>query len=136
MPRKKQDDQEAILSHNLIIRVNQKLYDKLDSLHKESDCQSIAEVARKILSNQKIKCFYKDISMNAPMEELTSIRKELKSIGVNINQITRSFNQEKSADIHRAFYVMKVADLYKKVDAKVDRLLVLIAKLTEKWLQK
>lgn len=136
MPRKKQEDQEAILSHNLIIRVNQKLYDKLDHIYKESDCQSIAEVARKILSNQKIKCFYKDISMNAPMEELVSIRKELKSIGININQITRSFNQQKTAEIHRTFYVMKVADLYKKVDAKVDRLLILITNLTEKWLQK
>ena len=93
MPRKKQQDQEAVLSHNLIIRVNQKLYDKLDRIYKESDCQSIAEVARRILSNRKIKCFYKDISMNGPMEELASIRKELKSIGVNINQITRSFNQ-------------------------------------------
>lgn len=136
MPRKKQEDQEAILSHNLIIRVSQPLYEKLNKIQKESDCQSIAEVARKILSNQKIKCFYKDISMNEPMEELTSIRKELKSIGININQITRSFNQEKSAEIHRAFYVMKVADLYKKVDAKVDKLLVLISKLTEKWLRK
>lgn len=136
MPRKKQQDQKALLSHNLIIRVSKPLYEKLDKIQKESDCQSIAEVARKILSNQKIKCFYKDVSMNAPMEELTSIRKELKSIGVNINQITRSFNQEKSAEIHRAFYVMKVADLYKKVDTKVDRLLLLITMLTEKWLQK
>lgn len=136
MPRKKQENQEAVLSHNLIIRVSQPLYEKLNKIQKESDCQSIAEVARKILSNQKIKCFYKDTSMNAPMEELTSIRKELKSIGININQITRSFNQEKTVEIHRAFYVMKVADLYKKVDAKVDTLLVLIAKLTEKWLQK
>lgn len=136
MPRKKQQDQEALLSHNLIIRVSKPIYERLDKIHKESDCQSIAEVARKILSNKKIKCFYVDISMNAPMEELASIRKELKAIGVNINQITRSFNQEKSAEINRAFYVMKVADLYKKVDLKVDRLLLLIAKLTEKWLQK
>jgi hypothetical protein len=136
MPRKKQQDQETLLSHNLIIRVSKPIYERLDKIHKESDCQSIAEVARKILSNKKIKCFYIDISMNAPMEELVSIRKEIKAIGVNINQITRSFNQEKSAEINRAFYVMKVADLYKKVDLKVDRLLVLIAKLTEKWLQK
>lgn len=136
MPRKKKEDQDAILSHNLIIRVSKPIYERLNKIHKESDCQSIAEVARKILSNQKIKCFYVDISMNAPMEELVSITKELKAIGININQITRSFNQEKSAEINRAFYVMKVADLYKKVDVKVDNLLILIAKLTEKWLQK
>lgn len=136
MSRNKQQDQDAILSHNLIIRISQDLFNKLDKIYKESNCQSIAEVVRRILANQKINCFYTDVTMNAPMEELTSIRKELKSIGVNINQITRSFNQEKSRESQRQYYVMQVAELYKKVDVKVDRLLLLISKLTEKWLQK
>jgi hypothetical protein len=136
MPRKKQKDQDAVLSHNLIIRVSPDLYNKLDKLLKESDCESIAEVARKILTNRKINCFYKDISMNAPMEELVGIRKELKAIGININQITRSFNQEKTKETQRQYYVLQVAELYKKVDTKVDKLLRLVALLTDKWLQK
>lgn len=70
------------------------------------------------------------------MEELTSIRKELKAIGININQITRTFNQEKSKDNNRQQYVLQIAELYKKVDIKVERLLFLISQLTEKWLQK
>jgi negative regulator of replication initiation len=135
MPRKKLKDQDAILSHNLIIRVSEELFRKLDKLYGESDCQSIGEVARKILSSEKINCFYRDVSIHAPMEEMALIRKELKAIGININQITRSFNQDK-AETHRAFYVLKVADLYKKVDEKVDRLLIIISQLAEKWLQK
>ncbi|MGY4383916.1 hypothetical protein ACVWYN_000942 [Pedobacter sp. UYP24] len=135
MPRKKLKDQDAILSHNLIIRVSEELFKKLDKLYSESDCQSIAEVARKILSNEKINCFYRDVSIHAPMEEMALIRKELKAIGININQITRSFNQDK-VETHRAFYVIKVADLYKKVDEKVERLLIIISQLAEKWLQK
>ena len=75
------------------------------------------------------------MTLNATMEELALIRKELKAIGININQITRSFNQDK-AETQRAFYVLKVADQYKKVDAKVDDLLTLISKLADKWLQK
>lgn len=75
------------------------------------------------------------MTLNPVMEELANIRRELKSIGVNINQITRSFNQDK-AETHQAYYVLKVADLYKKVDEKVERLLVLISSLTKKWLQK
>lgn len=136
MPRKKQKDQDAVLSHSLIIRVSPDLYKKLDKILKESECGSIAEVARKILTNRKINCFYKDISMNAPMEELASIRKELKAIGININQITRNFNQEKTKETQRQYYVLQVAELYKKVDTKVDKLLRLVAMLTEKWLQK
>jgi len=69
------------------------------------------------------------------MEELAQIRKELKAIGININQITRFFNQDK-AEKHREYYVMQVADLYQKVDVKVERLLTLVSLLAERWLQK
>ncbi len=134
MPRKKLEDEAEILSHNLIVRVSETQFNKLEKLRSESNCQTVAEIVRRILANRKIQCFYKDITMNAPLEEMASIRKELKAIGININQITRSFNTDK-AGIHRAYYVMKVADLYKNVDAKVDILLTIIAKLTEKWLR-
>lgn len=135
MSGKKAKDQEELLSHNLIIRVTETTFKRLEKMHKESHYASIAEVARRILSNQQIKLFYTDVSMNAPMEEMALIRKELKAIGININQITRSFNQDK-AGTHREFYVLKVADLYKNVDEKVDRLLVIISGLAEKWLQR
>ncbi|WP_233165856.1 hypothetical protein [Pedobacter sp. ASV12] len=45
------------------------------------DSSSVAEVARKIISNRKIKIFHQDVCMNAPMEEMALIRKELKAIG-------------------------------------------------------
>lgn len=135
MPRKKLKNEAEILSHNLIVRVDAAQFNKLEKLRIESNCQTVAEIVRRILSGKKINCVYTDVSMNAPMEELVSIRKELKAIGININQITRTFNQEKASENNRNYYVLKVADLYKKVDQKVDRLLLLITKLTEKWLQ-
>jgi len=134
MSRKKLENEAEILSHNLIVRVSEPQFNKLEKLRLESNCQTVAEIVRRILSNRKVNCFYTDITMNAPMEELVSIRKELKAIGININQITRSFNTYK-AGIQRAYYVLKVADLYKKVDSKIDTLLILVSKLTEKWLQ-
>jgi hypothetical protein len=135
MPRKKIEDRDEILAHNLIIRINGKLLKKLDDLHKNSNCQSIAEVARKILEKEKILVFHKDISMNGVMEELTSIRKELKAIGININQVTKKFNSTNSAP-QQAYYALKTADLYQKVDVKIDRLLILVSQLTQKWLQR
>lgn len=134
MPRPKIADEE-LLKHNLIIRVNDTLYKRLDKLCRESDCQSMAEVARKILSKERINCFYKDITMNAPMEEMALIRKELKSIGININQQTRFFNACKSQS-ERAFHVNKTIPLYQNVGEKVDRLLSIISKLAAQWLQK
>jgi len=135
MSRKKIKEPEELLSHNLIIRVNEGTFKQLEKLRQESHYASIAEIARRILNGQKIKLYYKDISMNAPMEEMALIRKELKAIGININQLTRSFNQDK-AGTHKAFYLLKVAGQYQVVGEKVDRLLAVISKLAEQWLQR
>lgn len=135
MTRKKTEKRDELLTHPIILRVTETVFKRLEKLQQESSCQSVGEVARKILSKEKILCFYKDVSLNGPMEELASIRKELKAIGVNINQQTHRFHIS-DTDAQRAFYVMKTADLYQKVGEKVDAAMVLIAKLAEQWLQK
>lgn len=132
---KKKTSEDELLKHNLIIRVNDTLYQNLNKLLVESDCQSLAEVARKILTSQKINCFYKDSSINAPMEEMALIRKELKAIGVNINQQTRYFNACKT-DAEKRFHSEQTIALLTKVESKVERLFELISKLAERWLQR
>jgi hypothetical protein len=133
MPRKKLSNPDDILSHPIIIRVTGPMFKRLEKLQQESDCQSVGEVARKILSNEKLNCFYRDISLNAPMEEMALIRKELKAIGININQQTHRFHISGS-ESQRAFYVLKTAELYKKVGERVELLLIIISQLAEKWL--
>lgn len=135
MPRKKSVKTEDLLSHVIRIRVTETVFNRLKQTSKKSDCYSVGRLARKILSQEKITVFHKDMTMNVTMEELAMIRKELRAIGVNINQITRSFNQDKK-ETHRAFHVLKVADLYKKVDERVERLLEIVSKLAELWLRK
>ena len=135
MPRKKAKEQDNILSRPIIIRVTAAEFKRLDDLRRESDYKTIGDIVRKILANQKIKIFYHDVSMNKPMEEMASVRKEIKAIGININQITRHFNQEHS-DANKAFYALKAADQYVKVGTKVDELLSIISKFAERWLQK
>ena len=133
MGRKKADKQTDLLIHPLIIRVNQRTYDRLEKILRDSGCRSIGEVARKILSKERINCFYRDESISGPMEELALIRKEIKAIGVNINQQTRFFNACKS-DSQKTFYAMRTADLYKGVESKIEILLSLVSKLAMKWL--
>lgn len=133
MPRKKLANPEDILSHPIIVRVTETVFKRLEKLQHESDCQSVGEVARKILSKEKINCFYRDISLNAPMEEMALIRKELKAIGININQQTHRFHISQN-DNERAFHFMKTAQLYEKVGGKVEELYTIISKLAEKWL--
>jgi len=135
MGRTKYKNQEDLLSRPIIVRVNEAVFKRLEKLVTESNCQTVGEAARKILSREKILCFYKDVTMNAPMEELSRIRRELKSIGININQLTKGYNSAKE-EAHKAFYTLKVMKQYRPVEAKVDRLLLLVSALAEKWLQK
>ncbi|RZJ56024.1 MAG: mobilization protein [Flavobacterium sp.] len=134
MPRKKSKTPEQLLTHPIIIRVNENTYKRLEKILLNSNCQSIGEVARNILSKEKILMLTRDITMNAPMEELASIRKELRSIGININQQTRHFHTSEN-ETQRSFYFMRTCDLYKNVGQKVDRLLELVSKMSMKWLR-
>jgi hypothetical protein len=134
MPRRKTDKPEELLSRNLIIRVNEPLFNKLEKIRKDSHQLSIAHVCRSILLNRELKIYTEDASMTPIMEQLALIRKELKAIGININQITRSFNQDR-VGAHRPVYIQKAAEQYRKVDERIETLLNLISRLADKWLQ-
>lgn len=135
MPRKKAKDQEGILSHPVIVRLTEGQFNKFEKLRANSDCRTLGGIIRRILTNKPIKLLHKDISMNAPMEELALIRKEIKSIGVNINQQTHRFHTSTS-DTEKSFHSIKTAETYKSIEPKIDRLMVLLSKLAERWLQR
>jgi len=133
MSRPKAKYRDQLYSYPIRTRVDKATQERLEKLLADSSCQSIAEVTRKILAREKILCLYKDISMNGVMEELTGIRKELKAIGVNLNQVTRAFHASRS-DTQKAFYALRQTEMAKVIEQKTDRILVIVAKLAQKWL--
>jgi hypothetical protein len=126
---------DARYTHPVRTRVTRVVYQRLEKLIEKGDCHSIGEVSRKILSNEQIKVFHMDASLNMAMEELAQIRKELKAIGVNINQLTKAFHSSPNENA-KAFYALKVAGRYEAVGIKVDALLSIVSQLAEKWLQR
>ncbi|MFC3560527.1 mobilization protein [Pedobacter jamesrossensis] len=133
MPRRKAKNKDNLVNRPIIIRITEETFSKLEEIRQSSNCQSIGEVARNILTRKKILMLHRDISMDGPMEELASIRMELKAIGININQQTRYFHCSKS-EVERSFHFIKTVGMYKGIDGKVDRLLEIVGKLTLKWL--
>ncbi|MGJ1318748.1 mobilization protein [Sphingobacterium spiritivorum] len=117
-----------------MIRVTEETFKKLEKIQRESDCKSIAQVIRNILADKHIKYIIKDMSMNGTMEELAMIRKEIKAIGININQQTHRFHVSQS-DGERSFHFRKTAEIYRSINPKIDDLLQIVSKLAEKWLQ-
>lgn len=112
------------------VRISTPFFNKLEGLRKNSNCPTIAEFARKILQREEIIWYHKDASMDGVTAELAAIRKELKAIGTNINQVTRYFNST-AIPSQKIFEALKILDEYKKIGGKCDALLTVIANI--KW---
>jgi methyl-accepting chemotaxis protein len=135
MARKKATDQKELLTRLVGVRLSEEFYDRLEKSRQSTNCQTVGELIRRNLYKERITYFHKDASMDGTMEELSRIRKELNSIGTNINQITHSFHTADVAN-QRTFIALKVAEQYNKVGDKVEQLLKIVSQLAIKWLQK
>lgn len=134
MGRKKAKPDE-LLVHRINSRISDKALKRLEGLLAKSNCRSIAELVRRIVSNEKIIVLQRDMRLQEHVHELAGIRAELRCIGTNVNQITRHFH---AADTERKkmFYAMEVAEEYTKVGEKVSTLMEMVDTLGQKWLQR
>jgi len=124
MSQRKYNTEEP-LNHLIGVRVSEAFYNKLEGLRKNSNCQTLGEFARMILQKEEIIWYHKDASLDTVTVELTAIRKELKAIGTNVNQVTRYFNGTTIPN-QKIFDALKILDEYKKVTSQVDKLLTLL----------
>jgi hypothetical protein len=134
MPRNKERDQGRLLARPIRTRVTEEVFNRLEKVKAQSNCRSIGEVARKILSREKILVLHRDASLSGPMEELTSIRKELRAMGTNLNQLTRKHHGSTS-QTQRDFYRRRAEQQFLLVEEKVDCLLKIVSQLAARWLQ-
>ena len=127
--------QSDLLQHKIQTRVNQAKFNQLTELAKKAANGSTSDLLRDILYNREIKVRTIDKSLSELMPELIRLRREVNSIGNNINQITRYFHQSPD-DTRKVFYATRVAGLYSSTNSKVEELLQLIEELGKRWLQK
>ena len=118
-----------------MLRVSESTWQELEKIRLNSNCRTIPEVVRRIIEKDQIIYYHKDESMDGSMEVLITIQKELKAIGININQVTRYFHNG-TGEGQRYHHLQNVLQFYKQVDAKVGLLLSIISQLAKKWLQK
>ncbi len=129
MRKSKQNER---LTRVIGIRVSEIYYSKLEGLRKNSNCQTLAEFTRMILQREKIIWYHKNIGHESIAVELTAIRKELKSIGININQVTKYFHGT-NLPSQKIFEALKILDEYKKVQGKIDSISLLVGNLLNTW---
>jgi hypothetical protein len=135
MGRKKIADRTTVLTHRIRTRVDVKTFNRLSEMVKSSNFKTVGQVARKILSQNRIRVYRKDKSLEEPVQQLIQIRNELRSIQVNVNQVIRYFHALKARE-RRMFGALKVEETYRKVDDKVTTLVAMVAKLGDIWLRR
>jgi len=126
---------ETSLVHRINTRVTDKVFNRLEGLMAKSNCQSMAELVRRIVSKEKIVVLHRDMALQEHVHQLAGIRSELHAMGVNINQITHSFHSSNNRH-EKMFHALKVGEEYSKVGEKVEILIEMVDRLGRKWLQR
>lgn len=133
MGRKKLSEDKK-LKYEIKTRVSEAKYRELQSmLNPELHTLDMSRLVRNILYNRKIRVYTYDCTMDKVMEELCSIRLELKAIGININQMTRAFNIYRGPK-QREIFARLGFQKYMIIEQKVGRLLEIVSELAQKWL--
>ena len=132
MGRRKTKEEEA-LKHLIETRVNDKKYEELRSILSRTENMDMSTLVRQILYNRRIRTYTYDRTLDLTMEELSGLRKDLKAIGVNINQMTRMFNTY-SEERKKEFYAKIAFDRYISLESRIDQMLEIITKLSNRWL--
>ncbi len=123
------------LEYRVFTRISKEKYEELVAILQQSRCKTISELLRHILDDRKITLETYDVSLDKVMEQLSGIRKEILSIGININQVTHYFHSAKEPE-SKIFNALEIVKLYQQTDLKVTELFSIVAKLSELWLPK
>ena len=131
--RKKRVSEDKELRYRIYTRVNESKYKELTSILEGNPRNDMSSLLRSIIYNRRIIVFTKDRTLDTTMEELSRLRSEIRSIGVNINQITKYFNTYPEAHRKKLYAAMAFKE-YLAIESKADALLQIIEKLAERWL--
>lgn len=121
------------LEYKVFTRIGKKKYSELLAMLNNSDSRTISALLRAILEHQKIIIHAHDDSLDKIMEQLSGIRKELQSIGININQVIRKLNQTNFNE-EQLLQAQNILNIYQNIGLKTDALFELIDNLSRKWL--
>lgn len=133
--RKGETKGEKRLQHLVWTRITDKKYQELQSILRKSKDETLSGLVRKIIYKQPVKVYVHDETINVVMEELATLRTEIRAIGININQVTRFFNTYPEIK-RKEFYARIAFGSYVSTESKIEELLDIISKLAKKWLSK
>lgn len=133
MGRKRLSDSDA-LRFDIKTRINQLHFERLSLLLKNSRHRTMAELLREIICDKPIVTYSIDQSLGVVVDELARIRKEINSIGININQVARQFHSATSRT-DKLSLLLEVTALNGELNSLTEKLFPIISELAKKWLR-
>ncbi len=131
--RKGQSKGQEGLTKPVMTRIKKEKYDELSSLAKLSKGETVSSLVRKIVHDRPVKVFRHDESLDLVMEELAANRAEIRSIGVNINQMAKLFNTYPELE-KKIYYAKNGYDRFLRLENNIETLLDKVDKLSHRWL--
>lgn len=131
--RKGQTKGDKGLSKPVRTRLSQSKYDEIKRLAQQSKGETVSSIVRKILHDQPVKVFRHDESLDLVMEELAANRAEIRSIGINLNQMAKLFNTYPDWNV-KTLYSKNGYKRYLLIETNIEKLLGIVEELAKKWL--
>ncbi|AGA78233.1 plasmid mobilization protein [Echinicola vietnamensis] len=123
-------DQVSQNPYWLTVRLSPKEVQQLKKLLTQSaHCRNLSELIRTMLFKKKLTIKKRNASLDELKSEIVKVKGELRSIGVNINQVTHYFNGHPDP-AEKRYFARKILPLYKKVGQKTEQLMVMISQLS------
>lgn len=98
-------------------------------LAQSAHCRNLSELVRTMLFKQELTIKKRNASLDELKSEIVKVKGELRSIGVNINQITHYFNGHPDP-AEKRYFARKILPLYKKIGQKTEQLMVMVSQLS------
>ncbi|WP_029274568.1 hypothetical protein [Pedobacter borealis] len=131
---KRKSEERKQLSYRIHTRISKEKYEELVLLLSQSkNIKSLSALLRHILDGNRILVRHQDITSDKMLAELGAVRRELHSIGININQVTKRFHAEKLPE-SRIARVLDLTRFYQQAEEKLTEVIAIISKISAKWL--
>ncbi len=118
----------------LHLRLSQKEYDKIKKHFEKTTCRNLSQYARNVVLQKPVIIKHRNQSLDDFMTVLIDLRKELNSIGNNLNQTVKKLHTLQSIEEFRNWH--KAAEMHHQiVIAKTEEIKSRINQISSQWLQ-
>jgi MobC-like protein len=118
----------------LHIRVSESEYKLIHDRFSRTNCRKISDYCRRILMAGKVTTFYRNQSLDAFMEEMMQLRKELNALGNNFNQTVKKLHTLEHISEFKTWVILNESGK-QILQKKVAEIKAKINQISDKWLQ-